>query len=63
MRIYITISLLAAIISTSCSKHIEEEVIAPSAQTDLLTTISSNWELYMYVVATDNGYYYFTVPN
>jgi hypothetical protein len=59
MKIYITISLLASIIFTSCSKHIEEEVIAPSAKTDLLTTISSNWELYMYVIATDNGYYYF----
>jgi len=60
MKIYITISLLASIIFTSCSKHIEEEVIAASAKTDLLTTISSNWELYMYVIATDNGYYYFT---
>jgi len=60
MKIYITISLLASIIFTSCSKHIEEEVIAPSAKIDLLTTISSNWELYMYVIATDKGYYYFT---
>ena len=60
MKIYITISLLASIIFTSCSKHIEEEVIAPSAKIDLLTTISSNWGLYMYVIATDNGYYYFT---
>ena len=60
MKIYITISLLASIIFTSCSKHIEEEVIVPSPPTDLLTTISSNWELYMYVIATDKGYYYFT---
>lgn len=38
----------------------EEEVIAPSATSDLLTTISNSWELYMYVIATDKGYYYFT---
>jgi len=60
MKICITISLFASIIFTSCAKHIEEEVIAPSAKTDLLTTISNNWELYMYVIATDNGYYYYT---
>jgi len=60
MKIYITISLLASIIFTSCSKNIEEEVIAPSAKTDLLTTISSNWELYMYVIATSKEYYYFS---
>jgi hypothetical protein len=60
MKICITIFLLASIIFTSCSKHNEEEVIAPPAKPDLLTTISSNWELYMYVIATDNGYYYLT---
>ena len=60
MKIYITIFLLASINFTSCTKNIEEEAIAPSAKTDLLTTISSNWELYMYVIATDNGYYYYT---
>ena len=60
MKAYITISLLASIVFTSCSRHIEQEAIAPSAKTDLLTTISSNWELYMYVIATDNGYYYLT---
>ena len=60
MKIYIAISLLASIIFTSCAKHIEEEVIVPPAKTDLLTTISNNWELYMYVIATDNGYYYLT---
>lgn len=60
MKISITISLLASMIFISCSKHIEEEVIVPSAKPDLLTTISSNWELYMYVIATDNGYYYYT---
>ena len=60
MKINITISLLAFMMLTSCSKHIKEEVITPSANTDLLTTISSNWELYMYVIATDNGYYYVT---
>ena len=60
MRIYITIYLLALIIFTSCTKPIEEEVIAPSAKPDLLTTISNNWELYMYTIGTDNGYYYFT---
>ena len=60
MKICITISLLASMIFTSCSKHIEEEVIVPSVKTDLLTTISSNWELYMYVVATDKEYYYFS---
>src|SRR5215204_3918710 len=60
MKIYITISLLASIILTSCTKHIEEEAIVPPAKTDMLTTISSNWELYMYVIATDNGYYYYT---
>ena len=62
MKIYITISLLALIIFASCSKHVEEEVIAPSAKTDLLTAISSNWELYMYVIATDKEYYYLTGP-
>lgn len=62
MKIFITLSLLASIIFTSCSKHIKEEVGAPSPKTDLLTTISNNWELFMYVVATDNGYYYFTGP-
>ena len=60
MKIYITISLLASIFFTSCSKHIEEEVMAPSAKTDLLTAISSNWELYMYVIATDKEYYFFS---
>jgi hypothetical protein len=60
MKMYIAISLLVSIIFTSCSKDIEEEVIAPSAKIDLLTTISNNWELYMYVIATGNGYYYFT---
>jgi len=60
MKIYITISLLASIIFTSCSKHIEEEVFAPSAKPDLLTTISNNWELYLYTIGTDKGYYYFT---
>ena len=60
MKIYITIILLASIIFISCSKHIEEEEIAPSAKTDLLTTISSNWELYMYVIATGKEYYYFS---
>ncbi len=60
MKIYITISLLASIIFSSCSKHIEKEAGVPSPKTDLLTTISNNWELFMYVVATDNGYYYFT---
>lgn len=60
MKIYITVFFLATIIFTSCSKHIEQEVTAPSATPDLLTTISSNWELYMYVIATDNGYYYFS---
>jgi hypothetical protein len=58
MKVYITIYLLATIVFTSCSKHIEQEAIAPSAKIDLLTTISNNWELYMYVIATDNGYYY-----
>ena len=60
MKIYITISILTSIILTSCAKHIEEEVMPPPAKTDLLTTISNNWELYMYVIATDNGYYYVT---
>ena len=60
MKIYITIFLLASISLTSCSKHIEEKAIAPTATTDLLTTISNSWELYMYVVATDREYYYFT---
>ena len=60
MKIYITTFLLASIIFTSCSKQIKEEVIAPAAKTDLLTAVSSNWELYMYVVATDKEYYYFT---
>lgn len=60
MKIYITISLLASIIFASCSKHIDVEVMAPPAKTDLITTISGNWELYMYVIGTDNGYYYFT---
>lgn len=60
MKIYIIIILLGSIILTSCSKHIEEEVIVPSIETDLLTTISNNWELYMYVIATDKGYYYLT---
>ena len=60
MKIYITIALLTSIIFTSCSKDIEEEMIAPPAKTDLLTTISNNWELYMYVIATDKGYYYLT---
>lgn len=60
MKIYITICVLASIIFSSCSKHIEEEVITPPAKIDLLTTISANWELYMYVIATDRGYYYLT---
>jgi len=60
MKIYITISLLASIIFISCSKHTEEEAIVTPVKTDLLTMFSSNWELYMYVIATDNGYYYFT---
>ena len=60
MKICITISLLALIIFTSCSKRIQEEVIAPSAKPDLLTTISNNWDLYMYTIGTDKGYYYFT---
>lgn len=60
MKIYISIYLLASMIFTSCSKHIEEEVITPSAKPDLLTTISSSWELYMYVIGTDNGYFYFS---
>jgi len=60
MKAYITISLLASIITISCSKHIEEETIVPPAKSDLLTMISSNWELYMYVIATDKGYYYLT---
>ena len=62
MKIYIIIPILASIIFSSCSKHVEEEVIVLPSKTDLLTTISSNWELYMYVVATDNGYNYFTGP-
>jgi len=60
MKIYITISLLASMIFISCSKDIEKEAIVPPVKTDLLTMISSNWELYMYVIATDNGYYYYT---
>ena len=60
MKIFVSISILASIILTSCAKHVEEEVIAPIAKTDLLTTISNNWELYMYVIATDKGYYYLT---
>ena len=60
MKICTIIFFLASIILTSCAKHIDEEMIAPPAQTDLLTTISNNWELYMYVIATDKGYYYLT---
>ena len=60
MKIYLTISLFASIIFISCSKNIEKEAIVPPIKTDLLTMISSNWELYMYVIATDNGYHYFT---
>lgn len=62
MKIYRTIPLLALVIFTSCSRHIEIEAGAPSPKTDLLTTISSDWELYMYVIGTDRGYYYFTGP-
>ena len=58
MRTYLTISLLASIILISCSKHVEEDVIVPAVKTDMLTAISNNWELYMYVIGTDNGYYY-----
>jgi hypothetical protein len=61
MKIYLTIFILASIsFCTSCSKHKEDETIVPAVKTDLLTTISSNWELYMYVIGTDNAYYYFT---
>ena len=59
MKIYITILLLASLGFSSCSKHIEEEATPPSGKTDLLTTISANWRLYMYIIATDKGYYYF----
>ncbi|HEY5966521.1 MAG TPA: hypothetical protein VIU35_01025 [Chitinophagaceae bacterium] len=47
MKIYITITLLASIIIISCSKDIEKEAIVSPVKTDLLTMISSNWELYM----------------
>ena len=60
MKACIIFPLFALIIFTSCSRHIEKEVLPPAATPDLLTTISNNWELYMYVVATDKGYYYFT---
>ncbi|HET9747579.1 MAG TPA: hypothetical protein VFP97_17805 [Chitinophagaceae bacterium] len=59
MKTYTAI-FLVFIIFMSCSRRIKEEVITPPAKTDLLTTISSKWELYMYVIATDNGYYYLT---
>ena len=60
MKVYLTIFLLASIIFISCSKHIQEEAIVPPAKPDLLTMITNNWELYMYVIATGSGYYYFT---
>jgi hypothetical protein len=60
MKIHAGLSLLVVIIFSSCSKRIEEREIVASTKTDLLTAISNNWELYMQVVATDNGYYYLT---
>jgi hypothetical protein len=62
MKAYLTISLLTSVIFISCTRHIEDETIAPPAKTDLVTTISNNWELYMYVIATDKGYYYLSGP-
>ena len=56
----IILSLTLMVSCISCSKHRDGATEVQATNSDILTAISRDWQLYMFVIGTDKDYYYVT---